>query len=292
MATVTPYNVYAGAAALANGVIWRNLGPLINFTRPLANVWWVDSTIGSDSNSYGSSRGNYPHRPFATVAHAIAAAVANNGDLILVGPNHKENIIAAGGWTIPAGVQIIGYQAKDGDRPQITFKTATTASILMSGANSSISGIIGICGIASLANPVNITAANCSVDMEWRDAGTGVDALRAILTSAGATGTNINLKYVGTSGSAVTLNAIRLVGSANNRVNIDFFGTANTAVVEFLTTAATNTYVTGTSNNSLSSTTNAKIVVDTVTGSHYAVNLFDLSSGASGAGKFTMQLTA
>ena len=244
-------------------------------------MWWVDSTIGSDSNSYGSSRGNYPHRPFKTVSHAIAAAVANNGDMIMVAPNHTETITAAGGWTVPAGVQIVGYQAKDGDRPQITFSTATTASILMSGANSSISGIIGICGIASLANPVSITAANCSVDMEWRDASSATSALRAILTNASATGLNINLKYVGVSGTAVTLNAVRLVGSANNRINLDAFGTFNTGCVEFLTTAGTNTVITGQINNSLASTTHVKNIVDTVTGSHYAVNYFDTASAST-----------
>ena len=163
MATVTPYNVYAGAAALANGVIWRNLGPLINFTRPMANVWWVDSTIGSDSNSYGSSRGNYPHRPFATVAHAIAAAVANQGDLIMVAPNHVETISTAGGWTVPAGVQIVGYQAKDGDRPLIKF-SAAAASILLSGKNASVAGLLlsatgGVSGtVVSPTNPISVTA--------------------------------------------------------------------------------------------------------------------------------------
>jgi hypothetical protein len=285
MATQTPYNIFAGAAALANGVIWRNLGPLINFTRPLGNVWWVDSNIGSDSNSYGSSRGNYPHRPFATVAHAISAATANNGDLIMVAPNHTETLATAGAWTVPAGVQIIGYQAKDGDRPQIKF-SAAAASILMSGANSSLSGLVlsatgGVSGtVVTPTNPINITAADCSVDVEWRDAQYN-EAARAILTSAGGINLNINLKYVGISGSSVNVNAIRLVGSKNNRINIDYFGTPGTGCIEFLTTAGTNTVITGTINNSAASTTHAKNIVDTVTGSHYFANYFDACSNAT-----------
>ena len=285
MATQTPYNIFAGASALATGVIWRNLGPLINFTRPYANVWWVDSTIGSDSNSYGSSRGNYPHRPFATVSHAIAAAVANNGDIIVVSPNHVETISAAGGWTVPAGVQIIGYQAKDGDRPLIKF-SANAASILLSGANASVSGLIlqatgGTVGTqVNPTNPINITAADCSVDVEWRDSQYN-EAVRAVLTSAAGINLNINLKYKGISGSSVNVNAVRLVGSANNRINLDYFGTPGTAVVEFITTAGTNTIITGVINNSAASTTHAKNIVDTVTGSHYAANYLDFCSNAT-----------
>ena len=276
MATQTPYNTFAGAAALANGVVWRNLGPLINFTRPLGNVWWVDSTIGSDSNSISSGRGNYPHRPFATVAHAIAVAVANNGDIIVVAPNHAETITAAGGWTVPAGVQIIGYQA-DGDRPQITFSTATTASILMSGANASIKGIIGIGGIASLANPFNVTAANCSLDIEWRDV-TAKEAVTAVVATAGATNLNVNLKYKGLTGSAVNVSAIQLTGVKGARLNLDYYGSATTAVVNLTTTASTDLYITGTFNNT-AGVTYSYILTDTIGGSTYAVNAFSVQLG-------------
>ena len=249
---------------------------------------WVDSN-GPGTGSASAKPGGTFQRPFLTVANAIASGNIQSWDTIWVKAGHTETIKTAGGWTIPTanaagtaitGVRIIGIGNGD-ERPQITFSTATTASVAVGVAGCMIANIIGICGIASLANPFNIQAAGTTLVIEWRDASSTVSALRAVLTSAAAVNCNFDVKYIGVSGTAVTLNAIRLVGSAGNRINIDFFGTANTGVVEFLTTAATNTLITGMMNNSLGSTTHTKEVVDTVTGSHWAAAYWDCNSSST-----------
>ena len=263
----------------------RNLPAVV--TNSGRNIW-VDSN-GPGTGSVSAKPGGTFQRPFLTVSNAIASGNIQSFDTIWVKAGHTENIIAAGGWTIPAtnaagtaitGVRIIGIGAGD-ERPQITFKTAAAASVVCAVAGCTIANIIGIAGIASLTNPFNIQAAGTTLVIEWRDASSSVSALRAVLTSAAAVNCNFDIKYVGVTGTAVCLNAIRLVGSAGNRITVDFFGTANTGVVEFLTTPATNTLIFGIMNNSLGSTTHAKEVIDTVTGSHWAAQYWDCNSSST-----------
>ncbi len=258
----------------------RNLPAIV--TNAGRNIW-VDSNGPGGSTSAGGNlgkRGTF-QRPYATVVQALS--VGQNNDTIWVKPGHTETISAAAGWAIGSssltGIRVIGLGMGD-ERPQITFSTSTAATITIAGAGCALLNIIGLCNINNLVSPVVASASGCTVQMEWRDK-TSHEALRAILTTAGAIHCYFDLKYVGISGSSVNLNAIRLVGSANNRINLDYFGTPGTAVVEFLTTAGTDTWIQGVINNSGASTTHTKNIVDTVTGSHYYANYFDACSNAT-----------
>ena len=67
------------------------------------NVYWVNSSGGGDGNK-GTRQ-----RPFATLDYAIGRCTANNGDVIMVMPNHAETITGAGGIALDvAGVTVVG----------------------------------------------------------------------------------------------------------------------------------------------------------------------------------------
>jgi hypothetical protein len=280
-------------AGMTTDIGIRNLPAIV--TNSGRNLW-IDSNGPGASTSGGSNlgkRGTY-QRPYASVAQllgpTVGTGIVQNNDTIWMKAGHAETISAAGGWTWPSGVtgvRVIGIGFGE-ERPQITFSTSTAATALLDAAGAALINFIGICNINSQVSPFVVSAAGCTFAGEWRDA-TSHEALRAILTTAGAVRCNFDLKYVGLSGSSVNVNAFRLVGSANNRINIDYFGTPSTGVVEFFTTAATNTDITGIMNNSNASTTHAHTVVDTVTGSHYSGYWRQVNSSSTDTAPYQVQ---
>lgn len=258
-----------------DGVAIRGV-PVLN-SYPAA-VFWVDSVHGSDGN-----RGTFD-RPFATIAKALTLCTTANGDLILAKAGHVETVVAAGTVTISiTGVNIIGL-GSGSQRPKFDFTTATTASVLITGASTTIQNFVCLADVDQLTNPFNIQAADCYLDIEWRDTATNVEAVRAVLGNASADRLYVSLKYNGQTGGSHCVNAIRLVGSDNAKINIDFYGKASTSIVEFVTTACTNVTVSGYFYNS-GTTDLSKNIVDTVTGSTWAAKeSFDGAAGKSFSG--------
>lgn len=245
---------------------------------PLAGrYFYVDSVAGSDG-----FEGSWDF-PFATLDFAIGRCTANKGDTIVLKQGHAETVIVASGITVDvAGINIVGL-GEGADRPEFTFGTATTASIVFSAASVSVDNIVGIAGIDGLTNPFHVQAANCIINFEWQDGSSTVEAARAVLTTAAADKLTINLKYVGFPAGDACVNAIRLVGTNDATLNVNLYGKASTAWVEFLTTACTNVNVYGYMYNS--GTTNlSKDVVDTVTGSTWFASFFDGAAGVSVSG--------
>lgn len=66
------------------------------------NVWYVSSVKGSNGNV-----GNDPAYPKSTIAGATAAAVASNGDIVIVLPGHSETVTTAIALS-KAGIAYIG----------------------------------------------------------------------------------------------------------------------------------------------------------------------------------------
>jgi hypothetical protein len=255
--------------SFVNGVTLRNV-PVLNTWS--GTVYWVDS-----NGPGGTYKGTFA-RPFATVAAALTAMPTTlNNVLIMVKAGHTETISAAGGWTITnTGTRIEGIGVGS-ERPQITFATATTASVLISGAGCTLDNLIGLGGIASLANPINIQAADATINIEWRDA-TSKEAVTCILGNASANNLNVNMKYVGLTGSSINTAAITLNGCANARINIDYYGSATTGVVNFITASCTNIAVFGLVNNTANPAVTS-IVSDTIGSSTYTVDVQNTANG-------------
>lgn len=233
------------------------------------NYWFVNSVSGSNGNTGAANN------PFATLAQALLKAAS--GDVVVLEAGHAENVATAGAITVSAaGITIVGL-GEGATRPTFTF-TATAGSILVTGASCSISNVVGTGSVASCANPFNIQAADCTLNIEWRDSTAAHDAVRAILCSAAATRFICNLVYRGFTTSTHVVNAIRLVGVAGATINIDAYGIASTAWIEFVTTACTNVLISGYFYNS-GTTDFSKNVVDTITGSTWYANGYDGGAG-------------
>lgn len=227
------------------------------------SCFYVDSVAGDDGNS-----GENWDEALATLDAAIAKCTDNSGDRIYLASAHAENVATAGAIACDkAGVEIVGV-GEGNDRPKFTF-TGTAGSVLVTAASVKIKNIIGIAGIDGVTNPFHIQAADCCLDITWRDDASDVEAARAVLTNASADRLKIFLEYLGQTGGNACVNAIRLVGCNTAEIVVDFYGLASTAVVEFHTTLCTNIDITGRSYNQGTSDF-SKIVVDTVSGSTWS----------------------
>jgi hypothetical protein len=127
------------------------------------NVYWVDSGGG------GGSKGTFKS-PVATLAEGLALCTANNGDYVMVKPNHAETITGAGGITLDkAGVSVIGmghYNA----RPTFLMDGATTVTCLVTAANCAMYNLLFKAGHSDITVFGTITAKGFICDScQWTD---------------------------------------------------------------------------------------------------------------------------
>lgn len=172
----------------ANGVSIRGV-PLV-MAHP-GNVFWVDSGVGSNGNA-----GTFA-RPFATIDYAIGRCTASKGDIIMVRPGHAETISAAGGITADvAGIAIVGL-GKGTLRPTVTIGTATSADLLISAANVTLTNLRFVAAVADIVRMIGVTAKDAHIDacefvesaadLNWVDV---IDASGGDATADGLTVTN------------------------------------------------------------------------------------------------------
>lgn len=144
MSTITNY-----PNGFANGVAIRNVPILDLFA---GNVFWVNSATGGNGNK-GTRQ-----RPFATLNYAIGRCTANNGDIILVAPNHAETITGAGGITAGvAGITIIGLGTYN-QRPRFLMDGGTSVSFLVSAADVTVRNCVFASGHADVVTCFDVTA--------------------------------------------------------------------------------------------------------------------------------------
>lgn len=207
------------------------------------NIFWVGKTPEGQAGSNGYD-GTF-NWPFATIDFAVGKCAANHGDIIVVKAGHTETVTTAGAIACDvAGISIIGL-GSGGDRPVITFSsTDNTASVTITAASVTIENIIGTTTDDGLSNPFNVTADDCWLDIEWRDASTTVEAARAVLATT-VSNFFVKLKYVGFVTGDACINAVNLVAVTGARILIDAYGEFSTGIVEMVTTASTDVLVTG-----------------------------------------------
>lgn len=129
---------------------------LIRSMLTTGQVFYVHSGTGSDSH-----RGDRPTRPVATLDKAIGLCRANNGDKIIIMPNHAETITAAGGITADvAGVEILGM-GRFNQRPRFLMDAAA-ADVAVSAADVTIENCVFAAGFADVVRCFNVTAAGFS----------------------------------------------------------------------------------------------------------------------------------
>lgn len=120
------------------------------------DVKFVDANapLASDNTSSGTQQ-----VPFATLDYAIGQCTANNGDIIVLAPNHSETITGAGGITVyVAGLTIIGL-GNGSQRPTFLMDGAATVTMVVSAADCSIENVVFSAGHADIVRCINLTAA-------------------------------------------------------------------------------------------------------------------------------------
>ncbi len=257
------------------------LGPAREVSRALiypqfnGTDYYVCSVTGSDT-----SAGVTPGAPLATIAAAMTLCTANKGDKIHLLSGHTETYSTTGSkLTTKAGVKIIAY-GTGADRATFTF-SHTGATWTVSGAGSWIENVLFVCGVDSVTtygtvSGVDVTFHAC----EFRDT-TDVEVITD-LTVTGDRFTFSNCFKNGYVGGNANVRVLSLNGVDDALIaNCRFRTKVTTAVVGFVTAACTNVVI----NNCVfmvDSTTNfSKNVVDTITGSTWAVsgNSFDIPAG-------------
>jgi hypothetical protein len=161
----------------SHGVSIRGL-PILNTYG--GNIFWVNSAIGSDS--YKGTR----ERPFATLDYAIGRCAANNGDIIILAPNHNEALtgVAAVAFDV-AGITIMGL-GLGRQRPLISLESATT-TFAVTAADTIIIGVEFQAGAADVVTCFDTDAAGFHlVGCRFSDAAVNENFL-AVITSGSAT---------------------------------------------------------------------------------------------------------
>lgn len=129
-------------------------------------VYFVSSVTGSNGND-----GLSPDRPWSTVDYAVGRTTANQGDHIIVMPNHAETSTnTAGFWAFDvAGITAIGIGHYN-QRPRLLLDAGTTASVTVSAADVKLKNFEIASGTADVTNAIDVTAVGLWLDeIEFND---------------------------------------------------------------------------------------------------------------------------
>lgn len=135
---------------------------------------YVDSQVGG-------SDGSSPLTALATLDSAFDKCTANQGDVIVVMPNHAETITGAGGITHDiAGVSVIGL-GNYNQRPRFLMDAGTTVTYLISAADAYVSGLEFASGHSNVVTCFNVTGVGAWIDdCKFRNNTTNEDFLSCI----------------------------------------------------------------------------------------------------------------
>ena len=258
-------------------------------SRPIEDLWYAPKPlewyVGPNAKDDGDDArsGRSKETSLASLDAAIDLAVASAdsyNDVIHVLPGHAETVSSAGMINLDKiGLQVICH-GTGALRPTFTFSLAA-ATILITAASCSMTNFIMIPSADAIISGIVVSAANCKLDFEVQDAN-DIEFITAVLTTAGADNLDIDMKYLGDIGGDECLAPIQLVGVDTARINVDFYGVADTAVVNFITTACLNIDIKGLFNNVGTALT--KSVVDTEGNGSWSVRGWDGVNNATFSG--------
>lgn len=216
-----------------NGVTIRGF-PVLNTYG--GDVYWVNSATGANGNK------GTREKPFATLDYAIGRCTANNGDVIMVAPNHAETITGVGGITFNvAGITVVGLGVYN-QRPRFLMDGATTVTAAVTGADTTIQNLVFAGGHNTIATCFDIDAVGfTSIDIEFEDNTTDEHFLIAYTVGSATDNTCDGLTIVGN--KWYTLDAgptafISLTGDTDKATIVGNKVIADAASIQFLLHAA------------------------------------------------------
>lgn len=265
------------------GDVWVVDGTLrlhgFNIASVKGNSFYVDSATGSDT-----ADGLTWATALATVDAAIGKCTANNGDVIFVAPGHAETYTTTGAKVTAdiAGITIIG-QGQGADRPTFTFGH-TGATWAVSAASVKIDNLLFLTNVDQVVTFATIAGADCELGgargIEVRDT-TDKEVVDAFIVTGDRF--KANVIHRGYTGGDANARTFKMTGVDGADISVVALGKATTAVVNFTGTACTDILVKGIFEVTGTATL-AKNVVDTVGGSTWQVQGFDLAAGCGFSG--------
>ena len=259
----------------------QNPAASLNHPAPLATSGRIIFVSSTRPGRGDDNVGDDPLRPKATWAGALrtlrTSGYTDRGDQIWLMPGHQETMrISAAIPMDVAGVDAFGM-GRGASRPRITFESDTAASIAISAANCGIYNVVGIAGIAGLTQPFDVTASDCTLNIEWQDASVSTAAARAVLATS-ADRLDFTVAYRGFAGTAQVVNAIRLIGCNHVAITLDAYGNNSSAWVEMITTLCRNVFVRG-KTYADGAKDGSRNVRDTTRNSVWGAEIWDLGRG-------------
>lgn len=207
------------------GNVWMNLGsnmkPVVlegDLTTPGQNIY-VNSahTQATDDTAHGGSW-DYP---LAKIEYALAQGmvIADNNDIIHVGPGHEETITNAVYLDFDvAGITVLGY-GNGTNRPTVTFEGTNAAVVDVGASNITIKNFIFRASIDAIAIGVDILAGmtNCKIiDCDFGPGEGATDEFAiALQVNAGCNYTEISgCKFY--AGAAAAVASIKIEGTSTH----------------------------------------------------------------------------
>jgi hypothetical protein len=158
------------------------------------DTYFVNSagTFANDSNP-----GTSPTKPMATLDAAIGRTTANQGDHIIVMPNHAETITGASGITFDvAGVTIIGLGVYN-QRPRFLMDGGTAVTAVISAADVRIKNLVFAAGHADIVACLDLTAKGTVLEeIEFADNTTNENWLTPIKATSTTNNDSDGLKVI------------------------------------------------------------------------------------------------
>jgi hypothetical protein len=148
---------------------------------------YVDSAVDGED-------GSSPTTALGTLDEAFAKTTANQGDCIIVCPNHAETITGAGGITHDvAGVSVIGLGTGN-QRPRFLMDAGTSVTYLISAADAFVHNLVFASGYADVVACFDVTGVYAHIDnCEFVD-NTTDENFKSAITCSGAAGTANGLR--------------------------------------------------------------------------------------------------
>ena len=252
-----------------------------------------------DSSATGEATGLNWEDALTTLDAAFAKCTANNGDIIWVAPGHSETYSTTGTKVAAdvAGVRVIGV-GLGADRPTFTF-SHTGATWSITAASVIMDNLLFVTGVDLVTAIATISGNDCIIGhldgygVEVRDT-TDKEVIDAFIVTGDRF--KANVYHHGYTGGDANQRTFKLSGVDDADIYVIALGKAQTAVVNFVSTACTNIMING--YFLVTDTTNlSKNVVATIGGNTWQVKGFDLGvgyefSGGSGSAVTGMDFTA
>lgn len=200
-----------------NGLLVRGLPVFNSYSN---RAWFVDS--GGTVNGEGTFT-----RPFAGLQQAIDACDANKGHIIVAKAGHAESVSSATALAFnKAGVSICAAPGARGSKtPTLTFDTATTANVSVTGADMSVNGFRLLANFADVASMFTCKAGGTDFAIDGcrvEDTSSVLNALTLVTTtvSVAADGLQVSNNRIISKGTTAATTLIKVAGT-HDRIAIN-----------------------------------------------------------------------